>query len=389
MDIFQIFHLETREDKYTFALCEFLKNDEFRNRAKSFFGFDKENFDCIRESFVLDVPTKYRKKVTPDIILYDDSRIAVIESKMFSSEGYMQTEDYKSAEESILNAVNKKQFSSKKRTVGYYYFTLTGMLAKNSCFKAIYWSDFYTATLKNMNFQDQTLNCIADAILFQANEYNTLVSVDNLKNLLYRSLYSDKTYWIRPYSLFVSGVNNDLWGITDTDYSIYNGNINGQGHSEFTTNFKKSSWYKIGERPNDTVHLFIRCEWAKSGLYIYLNWENFNPETQINEEGTVSGYVATKDLSEDVKKQTIKNKHCYMKQWQKQSHINTVTTTNRTDAVLRMLKCCIDCENKTIGEVLKEANQVIRYYEGEIQHILDSVTIENGLLVYSSGSLTD
>ncbi len=384
MDIFQIFHLETREDKYTFALCEFLKNAEFRNRTKNFFGFDSADFHCIRESFGLDVPTEHRKKVTPDIILYDDVRISVIESKMFSSEGHRQTEDYKTAEEIILNAINEKQFSSKKRTVGYYFFTLTGMTANNSCFKAVYWSEFYAATLNNMDFQDETLNCLAAAILYQANEYNKLVSVDNLKELSYDKLFSDTTYWIRPYSLFVSGVNNDLWGLTATDYSIYNGNINGQGHSEFATNFKKASWYKIGEQPKDNAHLFIRCEWAESGLFLYLNWENFDPGTQINGEGIVNNYVATKDLPEDVKNQTIQNKHDYMDLWRKPPHLKNIAVTSKKDSVLRILKCSIDCKDKTIEEVLKEASQVIRYYENEIQRILNGLMLNEGMLVYTS-----
>ena len=275
-------------------------------------------------------------------------------------------------------------FITKKRTIEYYYFTLTGMLAKNSCFQTIYWFDFYSTTLNNMDFQDEALNCLAAAIRFQANVYNKLISVDNLKNLPYKQLFSDDTYWIRPYTLFVSGVNNDLWGLTATDYSIYNENINGQGHSEFTTNFKKSSWYKIGEQHNDTVHLFIRCEWAKSGLCIYLNWENFDSEAQINEEGIVNNYIATKCLSETVKKQTIKNKHTYMRYWQKPEHLKTVTVTDKKDAVLRILKCCIDCKDKSVGEVLKEAIQVIEYYENEIQRILNGLSLEKGLLIYSS-----
>lgn len=386
MDIFQIFHLQTREDKYTFVLCEFLNNAGFRNKAKAFFGFDRADFCCIRESFALENPTTDRKKVTPDMILYNNERVAVIESKMFSSEGYMQTEDYKSAEDTLLAAINEKQPSSKKRAIDYYYLTLTGMLARNSCFQPIYWSDFYVATLTDTDFQDDTLNLLAGAIRSQASEYHRLVSADNLKNLLYDDLFSDTTYWIRPYSLFASGVNNELWGLTATDYHIYNGNITGQGHSDFTTNFKKTSWYKLGEQTCDTAHLFIRCEWAKSGLSLYLNWENFDPQSQISRDGIVIDYIATKSLSADIQKQTVQNKHHYMNQWQKPDYIKNIAITNKKDAVLRILKCTIDCKNRPIEDVLKEAAQVIAYYEKEILHILDALKPKNGLLVYCPGS---
>lgn len=387
MDIFQVFGIQTREDKYTFVLCEFLKNDEFRNRAKEFFGFSRANFNCTRESLTLKVPTAYRQKITPDIILYDDNRIAVIESKMFSSEGYKQTEDYKKAEELIINYINQKCPSAENRIVEYYYFTLTGVTAANSCFKPLYWSEFYKSTLKDMNFQDETLNCVASAIYSQAIQYDRLVSVENfekLKELKYCDLFSNDTYWIRPYSLFASGVNNDLWGLS-SDYSIYNGNINGKGHAEFTTNLKKSSWWKVGKQHGDNIHLFIRCEWAVSGLSIYLNWENFNSEEQVNEEGIVVNYIPTEKLTSSVKEQVIKNKHSYMDKWRTiRPHINGVSVTSKKESVLRILKCTINCENKSIGEVLGEAKKVIEYYEGEINHILQNASLKDGLIVYSS-----
>lgn len=388
MDIFQVFGIQTREDKYTFVLCEFLKNDEFRNRAKEFFGFSCANFNCTRESLTLEVPTAYRKKITPDIILYDDNRIAVIESKMFSSEGYKQTEDYKKAEELIINYINQKSPSAENRIVKYYYFTLTGMTAANSCFKPLYWSEFYKSTLKDMDFQDEALNCVANAIYSQAVQYGRLVSVENfekLKELKYCDLFSNDTYWIRPYSLFASGVNNDLWELS-SDYSIYNGNINGQGHAEFVTNLKKAIWKKEGIQPNDTIHLFIRCEWNKNELCVYLNWENYIPVEHKNMDGIVTYYIATKDLISLVKGQTIKNKHSYMDKWRTmRPHINGVSVTSKKESVLRILKCTINCENKSIGEVLEEAKKVVKYYEGEIDYILKNTSLKDGLLEYSSG----
>ena len=390
MDIFQVFGIQTREDKYTFVLCEFLKNDEFRNRAKEFFGFSCANFNCTRESLTLEVPTAYRKKITPDIILYDDDRIAVIESKMFSSEGYKQTEDYKKAEELIINYINQKSPSEENRIVEYYYFTLTGMTAANSCFKPLYWSEFYKSTLKDMDFQDEALNCVANAIYSQAVQYGRLVSVENfekLKELKYCDLFSNDTYWIRPYSLFASGVNNDLWGLS-SDYSIYNGNINGQGHAEFVTNLKKAIWKKEGIQPNDTIHLFIRCEWNKNELGVYLNWENYIAIEQENKNGIVTYYIATKDLISPVKDQSIANKHCYMDEWKrnkkKHSGIKNLTNTDKKKSVLRILKCSINCDNKSVGEVLEEAKKVIEYYEGEINHILQNASLKDGLIVYSS-----
>lgn len=238
-----------------------------------------------------------------------------------------------------------------------------------------------------MDFQDETLNCVANAIYSQAVQYDRLVSVENfekLKELKYCDLFSNDTYWIRPYSLFASGVNNDLWGLS-SDYSIYNGNINGKGHAEFVTNLKKAIWKKEGIQPNDTIHLFIRCEWNKNELGVYLNWENYIPVEHENMDGIVTYYIATKDLISLVKDQTIKNKRSYMDKWRTmRPHINGVSVTSKKESVLRILKCTINCENKSIGEVLEEAKKVIEYYEGEINHILQNASLKDGLIVYSS-----
>ena len=57
---------------------------------------------------------------------------------------------------------------------------------------------------------------------------------------------------------------------------------------------------------------------------------------------------------------------------------------SKKESVLRILKCTINCENKSIGEVLEEAKKVIEYYEGEINHILENTSLKDGLIVYSS-----
>lgn len=361
-DIFQVFGIEKKEDKYTFALCEFFRDPNFRTRAAGFFGFHDGTYQCSRETILLDTKTEKRTKITPDIILHDSRGVAVIESKMFSGEGWMQTMDYESAQKCILQHF---YCDDRPRDVRYYYFTLSASRAANQNFETLSWADFYVVTLSDMDFKDTVRNCLRDAILTQACAYQK--AAEKISVLPYSQLFSESTYWVSPFSLFVSNSRVDLWSL-DEDYAIVSHVVTGNGHSEFTTDLKKTTWVKQGKELLDNAHLFIRWEWKPHSIGIYLNWENFNPKYHCH-NGIVYDYVATKQLGEGLRKQTVQNKHRYLDawdKWYKDCAPEGIDHPSKTEAILRMLKYELDCTGLTVREVLEQAKPVIDYYESQI-----------------------
>lgn len=383
-DILQVLEVETKEDKYTFALAAFMENEEFRNRAAGFFGFTNGNYDIARSSIILEHKTDDRTKITPDLILYNDEYIAVIESKMFSSEGFMQTKDYEWAQQDIKNHVIKLSKKNKDRTIAYYYFTLSESKANSARFTTISWATMYAQTLHNIDFGDVVCNCLAAAIYRQAVHYLEVAKQPN--KMLYEEMFNADYYWVTPFSIFASGSKNVLWELAE-DFVIQNHVVTGPGHGDFTTDLKKKSWNKIWSK-YDNIHLFIRCEWSKNQMGVYLNWENFDTDNHVY-DGVVYGYVATKNLEAGLQQMVVRNKHSYMKHWDSSAAPLNVNKTAARNSVLRMLKYEIDCTDLTVGEVLNAAKEVIGYYEQEIERILNCITLCDGYLVYKkSGEIS-
>lgn len=365
-DIFQILGIENKEDKYTFCFCEFFKYDIFRSKVAEYFCVDKNELICVRETFNLQSITidGKRKKITPDIVLFNNDTIIVLESKMFANEGYYQTLDYECSEDIIKEQIYNR-YKKQPKQIKYYFFTLAGLSAKSSSFETITWADFYFKTLSGLSFSNQYLDALRDSICFQAEQY--LSFVKNINEKLYTDLFSDDTYWVRPYSLFSSGNLNKVFNI-GSGYNISHGTVTGMGHADFVTNIDRDEWWIKGCGTCDNLHLFIRIHWNSSGPVVWLGWEYFNP---VSYKYYPTSKITPKEFRTKAIEYLKEYKNSYM------SKCNCETTQQRDDAI-KVLKCTFSNE-KPIIDIINDIKRIFEHYENEIKKIIAALSVDDYL----------
>ena len=133
-DLFDIF--DAREDNYT-NMLHFLYETEANFRAR----FLKLIFGKDVDGVIFKTRTAYHRdnegKDIPDIILYNDNHLAIIEVKLFSDEGYQQTDRYYKASKRIM----KELAIDEGCTTAYWFLTLSGTKPHCLAFKKLLWSN--------------------------------------------------------------------------------------------------------------------------------------------------------------------------------------------------------------------------------------------------------
>lgn len=374
IDIFKLFRVETKEDIYTYCLITMLENGnpDFKKRVGEQFGFEGD-YQIIRKSF--DIPDdsdvkKKTKTITPDFVLYNSNHVSIVESKMFSSEGWSQTEDYTKGAETIKN-----ELSEESASISFYFLTLSGIVAESKFFVPIKWTDFYEAILKDTFFKDETLEVIRKTILTQVEKYRKFESA--LLSEPYRKLFDVETYWITPLTLLSSGTYNSIWQTVSGEEPFYVGNsvISGHGHSEFTTNLNKRSWKKLGTGECDNIHLFIRIEWCEEPV-VWLCWE-YCPRYG-------EGYIATSKIEPlDYRKRAIEFLRSYKDNWESHKLYSRfdIQTTDKKASSIKALKCVISGD-KTISSVVEDIKNVVLYYSEEINSIINAFSVTDDYLTF-------
>lgn len=371
-DILSILHVDTKEDYYTFCLEEFLNDSkEYRTKAASAWGFEDGNYQVKRTSISIDPSkskagesSKHRTKIIPDLILYNANHIALVESKMFASEGSDQTYDYEKAEQEIIRETN-----CPNAKVEYYYFTLAGIAAASSRFQTKRWSDYYNATLSDNRFENESLEIIKKSILDRATEFKAFEL--NYKNMSYSDLTENKNCWIGPFALFSSGMLNAEWGFDPEKYHIYNGKITGRGHVTYRTDIspKKYNWLK-GEQEDDSIYLFSRIEWNENTVDVFLNYEYWKNDG--------SDYVPFSHLDKKHQKISIENRH-NMIQYLKQADLSDyMTIPSEKNNMLHMLKASVCGTDRNIADVVKEIKQVLQCYNQLISIMYSRFEMDGG-----------
>ena len=375
IDIFKLFRVETKEDIYTYCLITMLENGnpDFKKRVGEQFGFEGD-YQIIRKSF--DIPDdsdvkKKTKTITPDFVLYNSNHVSIVESKMFSSEGWSQTEDYSKGGESIKN-----ELSEESASVAFYFLTLSGILAESKFFTPIKWTDFYEVILKDTIFKDETLEIIRKTILTQVEKYRKFERA--LLSEPYRGLFDKETYWITPLTLLSSGAYNNIWQTISGEEPFYVSNIviSGHGHSEFVTDLEKLSWKKIGVGECDNIHLFIRIEWCEEQPIVWLCWE-YCPRYG-------GGYIATSKIEPpDFRNRAIEFLRSYKDNWEP-NKLYTRFNIQRTDkkaSSIKALKCVINGDEDISG-VIDGIKTVVLYYSQEINSIINAFFVTDECLTF-------
>ena len=375
IDIFKLFHVETKEDIYTYCLIAMLENGDsnFKKRVGEQFGFEEDDYQVTRGTFKLSDgdESPNRLQITPDLILHNPHHISIVESKMFSSEGWSQTEDYTKGAETIKRTLNEESAS-----VAFYFLTLSGIVAESKYFIPVKWTNFYEAILRETSFEDETLEFIRKTILAQTEKYKKFESA--METQPYRDLFNKDTYWITPLTLFSSGTYNNIWQSISGEekFSIRNGVINGTGHSEFTTDLYKQSWRKYGTGKYDNIHLFIRIDWREDPV-VWLCWEYFCRDT--------GEYVPTKEITPpDFRIQAIESLRKYKDNWKgnEASSNLAIKKTDKRRSSIKALKHDINGD-KDISDVIEEIKSVVQYYSEEIHNILNALFVTNGYLKFN------
>ena len=374
IDIFKLFHVQAKEDIYTYCLKAMLENggSDFKKRVGEQFGFE-EDYQVARDSFTLaDSNNSNKQKIIPDLVLYNSHHLSIIESKMFSAEGYSQTIDYSKGAEEI-----KRQLSAESANAAFFFLTLSGIKAESRNFKPVKWTDFYEAVLNGILFEDETLEVLRKTILSQVRKYRDFEKA--LVSKPYHDLFNEDIYWVTPLTLFSAGNYDDIWQTISGEerFWVWNGVIQGYGHSEFATDLDKGSWYKENEILGVGVHVFIRIEWNKENPVVWLCWEYYNQKTRK--------YIPTNKIkSLDIKRQAIESLLKFKEIWKRNesySHLKIHTTSKKASSI-KALKCDIS-GNQDISEVVKDIKNVMLYYSEEIKSIIDSFIVEDNKLTFN------
>lgn len=366
-DLLELIHVDTKEDVYTFCLQAFLEEStECRRKSAKYWGFsDDDDYKVVRCA-IQSVNTS-RKVIIPDLILFNDNHVSVIESKMYSSEGYKQTIDYDQAKEEILNNENVQTTAT---DISFFYFTLAGIPAENKNFKTVSWSEYYADVLEDIHFDNEKykwLKVLAEAIFSRAKGYEVFSS--DIKNKKYSDLVNNDNSWIKPYSLFTKGLIDKEWNKSTKLYRIYNGAVHGQGHATYRTDIWKcdeSSENGInycikGEdaHPNDNIFIFTRIEWSENSVQVILNLEYWRVNNGVWED-----YIPNKKLG-DNKEQSKKNRE---KCWAYIESLNTgMRIPSKKENALHMVIKDIAIENKNVGQIIEE----IKVAMGKLEEIED------------------
>lgn len=358
-DLFDYLKIDTKEDVYTFCLYAFLsKSFEYRKASASFWGFEgSEDYKSFRCSVNLDTETENgRTKITPDLILCNEKHVAIIESKMYSSEGWGQTKDYKDNIDRIKSQIGEiTGCDLRNADVKFYFFTLSGISANTEGFASVRWADYYAGTLSKVSsFGDEYLDIIRKAIINRAEDYLNFEKTYN--NRSYSELVDNcNNSWIRPYSLFSSGLLDNVWGISVGDscdqYKINNGIVNGRGHSTFITDITdNSAWGMCGQTEEDNIWLFTRIEWNRKSVDIFLNWEYW----KVSPDKQWTNYIPFGKLNSGLKEKSKDNRRKCCEELT-QFCRDGISIPAQKDNMLHMLKCTIEVsENDTIGKVIDE-----------------------------------
>ncbi|MBE6897221.1 MAG: hypothetical protein E7477_09040 [Ruminococcaceae bacterium] len=373
VDIFKLLGIEHREDKYTYCLLKMIElgNDDFKKKVGNEFGFESSDYRCIRRSFT-GIDSDSRKQITPDFIIYNSRRIAVVESKMFSGEGYMQTADYGKNIDKIKAALD-----APSAEVDLYFLTLSGVQSENKAFKTVKWNVFYENILQDTVFDDGCLEVIRKTILEQARKYRIFENAIYEKT--YKEMFSSDQYWVSPFSLLSSGQYDKTWQeASGTEpFNIYNFDVTGHGHSEFITDLYKEKWRKEGTGQFDNIHLFIRIEWYSEYPIVWLGWEYYDRNTENRT------YVKIKKVeNKSLKESMIQSLIDYKQTWIKSNTPYSIKTTPKKEDSIKALKCELACENKTISEIIEDIKNIIAYYSKEIDSILSAFLIKGKYLSF-------
>lgn len=254
-DIFDYLGIVGREDSYTNLLKVLFENlPEYKKDFLKIL-FDENNLNA--DDFYFEIRKKYSYKgqdgkarnEIPDIIIVDKqgNHFALIEVKIFASEGYGQTQRYY---DMFSNKGKEVYYADTSTTLNentnrkFYFLTIYGTEPQNNEFKIIKWKEI-VEPLKTIKIENEYLCALANSLINKVN------STEIIKNLSDDMPWTESMGygWANEQNLFTVLQNycfyDDKWEVT----SKWNGYNNDSNAFELKCSFGKENW--IGKHLRD------------------------------------------------------------------------------------------------------------------------------------------
>ena len=274
-DIFEILGINGREDSYT-NLIDFAFNNsvDFRRKFCTWFMGDySEDSKLVIRSSQRNLEIKGRKD-NPDMLLISNkaNEIVLIENKVFSTEGFNQTERY-SNEEFVKSVKNRFEMKDAKFDK-FFYLTIDGKQPISNKFKSVKWSTVILECCEGVEFGNLRLRILMADLVAKIEHYEEFLKpLDSAKFLDY---FSNNKKWIksnRTFEKIFTDVCEKIRFQYSVDYSF--GSANNANGEQFLILFSTDNW--VNGYIDDTKMYELSeselIDLAKSrNIHIELNW---------------------------------------------------------------------------------------------------------------------
>jgi hypothetical protein len=300
-DIFEILGINSREDSYTDLLgYAFSKSAQFKsNFCLEFAGYVSDDFSLKIRNAHDYINLSSKRKEVPDMILISKlhNEIILIENKIFSVEGDMQTIRY--SEKSFVEAVKNRLKMSSAKFDKFYYLTLDGSQSVSGNFISKRWSSVILNCTRNVEFEDQRLKILMNDLATRVNHYEQSKNSDLNISFLEYFKYCEK--WVSPVKAF-RNMSIETFDKIEKNYPVkVHFSDNTSNGRQLLILFNNESWNLLNinailkEIPaaNDLELIeFAKCR----NIHIEVNWsENSKRITQFIHYET-NPYISYKKL---------------------------------------------------------------------------------------------
>jgi len=344
--IFDILGIGSREDSYTDLIAyAFEHSREFRKNILNSLGEEDRGGwkSKKRPSVPIRKSEKGKRKDIPDLILFnkETKRALLIENKIFSGEGWEQTERYASDE---FKTSLKEHFKMEYCNLKFFFLTLDGMEACSSRFKTISYLKISECIPKTLS--DSKLGILLRELRERIEEYYNWPGIKNDDVVL---KYLKNGRGLVNYDKTFKNVVDNIVQNNDLKLEVGVTSNRGCGHIPLCI-WQKKNW-KSKEYPHQTNG--SKCY----NIHFELQWNTCDDSIKLRLDYHTNPYMAKKELKEVSKNFIAEYKKA------RDNFFNVVkekapSKWNISKTSLRIAYYSFD-KNVKFGELRKTANELV------------------------------
>jgi len=273
-DVFDILGISNREDSYTNLIKHaFNHSCEFKeNFCRIFAGYHSSDFRLVVRSPQVSTHDKLKKAI-PDLLLISKemNEIILIENKIFSQEGFNQTERYSTKE--FVESLKRKYQMSNAKVDQFYYMTLDGTIPYSNQFKAIKWVDMILSSTKNVQFTDDRLKLLMNDLIERLIHYENFKNLDD--NMPFIQYLNSCEKWVnnsQAFKLLFKDVFEKLAAMYSVNATISNFNANS---NQMLIVFNHEKWNRLWMEKKKMINATDEYALTMSkcrNIHIEMNW---------------------------------------------------------------------------------------------------------------------